>query len=974
MASPLSNQTMFTSNLAELVEAALSARGREMTPGTSDPPARFSVLLGDQLAPFVAARLRNMLPSEPIDLSPVSGDEAVLTFTNRTFPLARVLETAPAAYELARVLAKSLGLRFVQPDLPRPSAPSRLDTGDGAKGIESVDNFPPGCWGGAELELNERPHWALESMRLFDAWKFSDDMGRRPRGEGIVIAQPDTGITHHPRLNGIVLAGGFNTLGDRPGNDPIDPLDEGFALNPGHGTSTGSVALSREALEEPTVVGSAPLARHIPIRAVRSVWLHEEIPIARAVDIAVEAGAHVVTMSLGGPTMPFSPLRAAIQRAVARHVIVMAAAGNCVDIVVYPARFSECLAVAGTNAADRKWPGSCSGPSVTVSAPAQNVFRASVSPEPDGSVGQGQGTSFAVALTAGVAACWLAHHGREMLIQEAEKRQETLQTMFRRLLRATARIPDGWDGANMGAGIVDARALLEASLDLGRGFESPAFEAETHGPADETRVFLTELMAEDPGLSDDFLLDHGMELTDALLLQRLKPSETPSISPSLDSLLTGPARKALGLDRAAALPPSIAAPAFAPTASRVVKERPPIIQQRIELVKRSLAMGKAFGGGASLESAVNADSNDLPKVSDLNAHLDGLLDRMPADEVKDRAAFERAVELLRTHGSAGIAKLPDPAADFTGIELGALEAVVKADGSRPSLMTKNGWIEESHPFIGGWVNPLIAARTNLRSVITLCGRIQPSGGHARRYCGSATLVDAAGPWVLSNFHVLAQAIGSYPVLFVRTARGMTIAGGLEIDFLAETNSVASNRWTIVEALLPDQVGQGFGFMDAVLFRLGRSLDNLPLPSGVEEAPRANATLSSEAFYLNGERPDFVTIGFPAKPLRTVGTEDGIDWGWVVAQLFGNSFGVKRLAPGLFFRGLGSEEKDAKTRLAFGHDATTLAGASGSLLYAFKDAGTPAFGLHFAGFDNDSNYAIQIPKLKESFQARGVNFL
>jgi hypothetical protein len=86
-------------------------------------------------------------------------------------------------------------------------------------------------------------------------------------------------------------------------------------------------------------------------------------------------------------------------------------------------------------------------------------------------VGQGQGTSFAVAMVAGVAALWLAHHGRAALVAAARARGETVQTMFRRLLQATAQRPAGWDSSAMGAGIVDARALLGAALDLGSGRE-----------------------------------------------------------------------------------------------------------------------------------------------------------------------------------------------------------------------------------------------------------------------------------------------------------------------------------------------------------------------------------------------------------------------------------------------------------------------------------------------------------------------
>jgi subtilisin family serine protease len=54
--------------------------------------------------------------------------------------------------------------------------------------------------------------------------------------------------------------------------------------------------------------------------------------VAEAVEHARRNGANVVTMSLGGAWS--SSLRAAIRRAIADGVIVLAAAGNCVIFVV----------------------------------------------------------------------------------------------------------------------------------------------------------------------------------------------------------------------------------------------------------------------------------------------------------------------------------------------------------------------------------------------------------------------------------------------------------------------------------------------------------------------------------------------------------------------------------------------------------------------------------------------------------------
>jgi subtilisin family serine protease len=208
-----------------------------------------------------------------------------------------------------------------------------------------------------------------------------------------------------------------------------------------------------------------------------------------------------------------------LRRAVNADVIVLAAAGNCIGLVVWPARFDECIAVAGVDIRDAKWRGSCSGAAVDISAPAENVWRATV---PNGS-GQGQGTSFAVALAAGTAALWLSHHGRANLIGAARARGETLQDMFRRMAGATARRPSGWDSFSMGAGIVDAHALLSATnFDLDRDRESAAAPADLRESA---ALGVASLAAEEIGPAG-VLQDppdwyrHGPELSWLLLQGR----------------------------------------------------------------------------------------------------------------------------------------------------------------------------------------------------------------------------------------------------------------------------------------------------------------------------------------------------------------------------------------------------------------------------------------------------------------------
>lgn len=479
-------------------------------PRSGGLPARYALELTaaqdpEQVAAQVLARLAEFDPT----VTPISPtDDGVLLLDLGT----RTLDGADPAVAFAAgyALAEDFGLRTAEPDLPTPFFPEVDPPAPGAPATRAL-GFPPGCWVPAEAGLPRS--WALDRIHAQQAWAFSDSAGRPARGRGIVIAQPDTGVARHAELSGVTLAGGYDVLADDP--DPTDPLG---GLNPGHGTGTASVVVSPVTLQ---VSGSAPEATHMPIRAVRSVVQVSQVSVAAAIGRAVDQGAHVITMSLGG--IPTSALQRAVNRAVAGDVIVLAAAGNCVRSVVWPARYVECIAVAGTNAADQMWKGSCRGPAVDVAAPAQNVYKAEASGP--AVVSQGQGTSFAVALTAGVAALWLAHHGRDELLGAAHARGERLQDMFRRLLRATARQPQGWNSVELGAGVVDAEALLRADLDLGRDPAGVRDRSPLGEPGSAVRGLVAEVAGAEAVPEQEFdWTRYGPELANGLLRTQLFPA------------------------------------------------------------------------------------------------------------------------------------------------------------------------------------------------------------------------------------------------------------------------------------------------------------------------------------------------------------------------------------------------------------------------------------------------------------------
>jgi serine protease len=103
---------------------------------------------------------------------------------------------------------------------------------------------------------------------------------------------------------------------------------------------------------------------------------------------------------------------------------------------------------------------------VDITAPGEFVPRANRAPQNGGSpidVHGGQGTSFAVALTAGVAALWIGHFGITA-IRKSLQCGETVQDRFVALLQETSWQPPGFDTSEFGAGIVDTVKLLKHAL------------------------------------------------------------------------------------------------------------------------------------------------------------------------------------------------------------------------------------------------------------------------------------------------------------------------------------------------------------------------------------------------------------------------------------------------------------------------------------------------------------------------------
>jgi len=159
--------------------------------------------------------------------------------------------------------------------------------------------------------------WGLAAIGAPTVWDIT-------RGAGVTVAVIDSGSGPHPDLDANLDAGRtmFGLI-DSAGMVDVD-------LETSHGTHIAGIiaAVADNGLGG---AGVAPQSRIMPIRVLGADGKGDRKDtsknVSEAVRFAVDNGAKVINLSLGGPD-EITPLTAAIQYAVDRNVLVVAAAGN----------------------------------------------------------------------------------------------------------------------------------------------------------------------------------------------------------------------------------------------------------------------------------------------------------------------------------------------------------------------------------------------------------------------------------------------------------------------------------------------------------------------------------------------------------------------------------------------------------------------------------------------------------------------
>jgi subtilisin family serine protease len=256
-------------------------------------------------------------------------------------------------------------------------------------------------------QIRSSQQWVLNMLDLPAAWQVSE-------GAGVTVAIIDSGVS--PSVSD--LAGSVTTGPDLTGlSTPPGNPDWGVhgtwmaSIVAGHGHDGGGDG----------IIGVAPQARVLSIRVIpdkgdpgyhaydseKEARIQQSL--ATGIIDAAKDGARVISMSIGYST-PSSVVRAALQYAESRGVVLVASSGNSgqddqarsssLAPVSFPAEYPGVLSVAAVNSDGTVASFSSDNLSVQVAAPGVNV----PAEGRDGAYWLVSGTSPACALVAGIAA------------------------------------------------------------------------------------------------------------------------------------------------------------------------------------------------------------------------------------------------------------------------------------------------------------------------------------------------------------------------------------------------------------------------------------------------------------------------------------------------------------------------------------------------------------------------------------------
>ena len=331
--------------------------------------------------------------------------------------------------------------------------------------VAAARRAAPGCTASlAPVEPVTAVPWAQQRYA-------PDRLAPLATGAGVTVAVIDSGVDdRHAQMKGQVLAG----------RDFLDSGLDGSLDCPGHGTAVASI-IAASPREGTGFHGLAPKTKILPVRISEQLIIEGKESgrtvtagqFAQAIRWAVDNGADVMNLSVV-LYEDNAAVRAAIAYAVAKDVVVVAAAGNLHengDPRPYPAAYDGVLGVGAVGADSLRSPFSQVGSYVDLVAPGGAVLAAA----PGRGHKEQDGTSYATPFVSATAA----------LVREYRP-DLSAPEVAERIIATTDPAPGG-QGAAYGNGVLNPYRAVTETTAAGRRAPAGALPEDRADPAEVAR-------------------------------------------------------------------------------------------------------------------------------------------------------------------------------------------------------------------------------------------------------------------------------------------------------------------------------------------------------------------------------------------------------------------------------------------------------------------------------------------------------
>jgi type VII secretion-associated serine protease mycosin len=392
------NQAFTAFALIGLLAAQGCGNKGVMTAPTAQAAPIYAAPTGNKNAPRFVNRL-------VVKFKSGSSASTIRSFQQR-FALSAVREVSalgvgvmglPAGKDASSVIKSIQGhpsIEYVEPDYIFTVPKRAVKTAAAAKTAAKTAARKVAAVGAFNDALIDR-QWGLTKIGMPRTWQHNTGAAQ------VVVAVIDTGVdTRHPDL-AANLVQGASVLPGATGPDD----------DHGHGTHVAGViaALGHNGVG---IAGVAPRCKIMPVKVLNREGKGDTGDIVAGLLYAVNHGAKVVNMSLGG-TGGSRALKDAIEYALSKDVVVVAAMGNeGANAQEYPAGYPGVIAVGATDSSDEIASFSNFGSWISVAAPGEDILSTlptrdvyvTATEGKDNSYDVMDGTSMAAPFVAGLAA------------------------------------------------------------------------------------------------------------------------------------------------------------------------------------------------------------------------------------------------------------------------------------------------------------------------------------------------------------------------------------------------------------------------------------------------------------------------------------------------------------------------------------------------------------------------------------------